>query len=147
MRVIPRLTPDLMIEPRDLTRLEVVDLKAGEISIDTLGITHRKVTGVSGVPLEHHGGEMRLRVPDARRFYEADPRTLPPGIEGRPMLTVVHEVDGLALGGFTYLVTVIEGGPNETAKPKLKGRATTRRGATRTGSSARNSARSSARAG
>jgi hypothetical protein len=57
------------------------------------------------------------------------------------MLTVVHEVDGLALGGFTYLVTVVEDERQDADKPKLKGRATTRRGTTRTGSSARTSAR------
>jgi hypothetical protein len=148
MRVIPRLTPDLKVEPRDLTRLEVIDLKPGEISIDTLGITHREVKAVGGVAIDHHEGQVRLRnAPDPRRFYPADARTLPPGIEGRPMLTVVHEVDGLALGGFTYLVTVVEDERKETDKPKLKGRATTRRGATRTGSSPRTSARSSARAG
>ncbi len=141
MRVIPRLTADLKIEPRDLTRLEVIDLKPGEISIDTLGITHREVKAVGGVAVDHHEGEVRLRnAPDPRRFYAADARTLPPGIEGRPMLTVVHEVDGLALGGITYLVTVVQDEATDKSKPKAR-RATARRGATRVGSAGRTSAR------
>lgn len=109
MRVIPRLTPDLTIEPRDLTRLETIDLSPGEISVDTLGINHRMLEAVGGVAVDQREGETRLRrAPDPAGFYKADPRTLPPGIEGRPMITVVHEIDGLALGGMSFLVTVVD---------------------------------------
>jgi hypothetical protein len=31
---------------------------------------------------------------------------LPPGIADRPMVTLVHSVNGLAIGGVTLLVTV-----------------------------------------
>ena len=41
--------------------------------------------------------------------YPVDERTLPPGVSGQSMITIVHEVDGLALGGVTYTVTVEDG--------------------------------------
>lgn len=121
MRVIPRLTPDLTIEPRDLKRLEAIDLNPGEISVDTIGITHRMLEAVGGVSVDHQEGEIRLRwAPDPTGFYKADPRTLPPGIEGRPMITVVHEIHGLALGGMSFLVTVVDEEADSKQGPKRR---------------------------
>ncbi|MGB9376653.1 MAG: hypothetical protein WCB04_03975 [Mycobacteriales bacterium] len=109
-RVIPRLTPDLQIETRDVTRLEALELAPGEETVDMLRLTHRKITAVfehrhEDLDLGPHAGHL-APAPDPRGHYGADERTLPPGVAGRPMVTVVHELDGMALGGVTYLVTV-----------------------------------------
>lgn len=126
-RVIPRLSPDFQIETRDLKRLDSVPLAPGDEAVDTLRLTHRKIESV----FEHHhedldGGEPRrflAKAPDARGHYAADERTLPPGIAGRPMVTIVHEVDGVALGGVTYLVD-IEHDHDKTPQRSARGKAT-----------------------
>ncbi len=109
-RVIPRLSPDIQIEMRDLKRLDSVELAPGDEAVDTLRLTHRKMAEVfehrhEDLDVDHHA-KFLAKAPDARGHYDADERTLPPGIAGRPMVTIVHEVDGVALGGVTYLVDV-----------------------------------------
>jgi hypothetical protein len=109
-RVIPRLTQEVQIEPRDLKRLEAVELAPGDEAIDTIRLIHRKLEGVFEHRHEQDGflaDALRglRRSPDPRGSYPAHDETLPPGIAGQPMVTVVHEVDGLPLGGVTFLVT------------------------------------------
>lgn len=127
MRVIPRLGPDLRVETRDLRRLATLELAPGAQVIDTLRVTHRDMVAVfehdhtdvrrpGAIALRHAEPEQDgyltvapaglAKAPDPCRCYPANDDTLPPGVAGRPMITVVHEVDGLALGGVTYLVTV-----------------------------------------
>lgn len=121
-RVIPRLREDVRIEPRDLKRLERTTLAPGDEVVDTIRLTHRPVEGIlehRGEPDGYLGGARRVlrEGPDPYGHYPARPETLPPGIEGQPMITVVHEVEGLPLGGITYLVTV---GEEEEAKPRQR---------------------------
>jgi len=129
-RVIPRLSPDLQIEMRDLKRLDSLPLAPGDETIDTLRLSHRDV----GPVFEHRHEDLDVGehvahlspAPDARGHYVADQRTLPPGIAGRPMVTIVHEMDGVALGGVTYLVTVDgeDKSPSRTAQAQPAGGST-----------------------
>jgi hypothetical protein len=110
LRVIPRLASDVRVEPRDLKRLEKITVAPGDEAIETIRLAHRPLAEV----FEHQhedgpgaGTRRALRqTPDPRGHYPADEETLPPGLAGQPMITVVHEANGLPLGGVTYLVTV-----------------------------------------
>jgi peptidoglycan hydrolase-like protein with peptidoglycan-binding domain len=98
LRVIPRLPSELRLSPRDLQR-ETVVLQPGESVHEALRVEHRRIVappgGVVPPPI--------LR-PDPLAMYPTDARALPPGIAGRPMITVVNEVEGALIGGFTFLV-------------------------------------------
>jgi hypothetical protein len=102
--------------------LETITLEPGEERIDTIRLTHRTVEevyehehGIQGY-LEH--AHMGLRsAPDILGHYPVDERTLPPGVSGQSMITIVDEVDGLALGGVTYTVTVEDGGRKPRPAP------------------------------
>ena len=89
-------------------------LKPRETHRDLIRLTHRKVK--THVVHEHKANKQaghatlpmrRLEQgPDPRGHYETDPRALPPGVAGRPMLTLVHKVNGVPQGGATFLITV-----------------------------------------
>jgi hypothetical protein len=127
-RVVPRLSPEIQIETRDLKRLDSVPLAPGDEAVDTLRLTHRELTDV----FEHRHEDLDVgepfrflpQAPDARGHYPVDERTLPPGIAGRPMVTIVHEVNGVALGGVTYLVTVEDERPARAPRAKNAARTT-----------------------
>jgi hypothetical protein len=113
MQVIPRLPIGLEIAGRDLVEQRTVVLRPGEAVRDRIRINHlgRLRPEQKRLTIESHIGapaDRPIRIerrPDPRGHYEVDPRTLPPGVAGRPMVTVVHTVDGLPLGGATFLVT------------------------------------------
>lgn len=119
MRVVPRLTPELQVSTRDLRRSETAVLGANEAVRDAIRLSHRDLKGV----YVHEGHDPKMdearcapparlgAAPDPAGFYPTDPRALPPGVAGRPMITVVHEIDGLPVGGVSYLVTVEEAKP------------------------------------
>ena len=113
LSVVPRLGPDLGIAARDLLAQRVRHLEPGETARDVIRILHAPIReriahrhpklhdthhacNCAGVPTQ----------PDPRGHYPTDPRALPPGIADRPMITLVHSVRGLAIGGVTLLVTV-----------------------------------------
>lgn len=111
MRVIPRLTDEVTVEPRDLKRVERTLLTAGEEKLESIRLTHRPLENA----FEHRyeaddylegASPVAPNRPDPRRHYPADERTLPPGIAGKPLITIVDEADGLPIGGVTYLVTI-----------------------------------------
>jgi hypothetical protein len=114
LSVIPRLSPDLELAGRDLLQERSRVLEPGQTSRDLIRVRH--TPGVR--QLVHDEGSMRsaepcppsappIRTsPDPWGHYPPDPRTLPPGVEGRPMITIAHLVDGLPTGGVTVLVTV-----------------------------------------
>lgn len=110
---VPRLPFGLELERRDLVEQRVVTLGAGEERLDRLMLTHlgelepRKATrrpryvGRDGCAAPIH--EV---VPDVSGHYDTDPRALPPGVAGRPMVTLTHvDEDGLVVGGVTLMVT------------------------------------------
>ena len=124
LRVVRRMSQEFEISPRDLINLESITLKPGETFRDTIRISHRQLN--QGPPHEHQGRGILARIenrPDPTTFYPADPRTLPPGIADRPLVTVVHEVNGRAVGGFTYVVEVAKSGTTERPRAKTRRRA------------------------
>ena len=120
IKVIPRCDPQFEILPRDLRER---DRLPGESAFDLIRVRHRKLKNVfthdeheKGKPagkaakgaavLREHGLARLETTPDPTRFYKTDPRALPPGVEGKPLITIVHEVDGRPLGGMTFMLTV-----------------------------------------
>jgi hypothetical protein len=114
LQVVPRLTQDFELSLRDLREQRVKDLKPGESSLDEIRLTHRKLRQHIVHDDDHHQEPgncvvkaRRLeQTPDPRGNYKTDPRALPPGVAGKPMVTVVHEAEGLALGGVSFMVTL-----------------------------------------
>lgn len=123
--VVPRLAPDLQASSRDLKQLAPRVLKPGEEIAEVVRLNHwpaKTEIGQSELPAElgaWHAVRPRKRptTPDPQRYYPTDPRTLPPGVAGRPMITVIHTVDGLPLTGVSLLVSVDGGEP-----PRAHGR-------------------------
>ncbi|MEA2888266.1 MAG: hypothetical protein QOD11_2626 [Bradyrhizobium sp.] len=113
LSIVPRLNADLKIASRDLLEQRFRILRKGEEARDVLRILHEPVR--ERIAHKHPKRHQEYRAcscatvptrPDPNGHYPADPRTLPPGIAGRPMVTLVHSVNGLAMGGVTLLVTV-----------------------------------------
>lgn len=134
LRAVPRLTPDLEISLRDLTERQALLLKPGETALDLIRVTHRKLKAhvVHEHEPENHSPYANLTVkrieqtPDPRGHYRTDPRALPPGVADRPMLTIVHEVNGLPQGGATFLITLDKGKKKGRPQPR-KAKAVKRR--------------------
>ncbi len=115
MRIVPRLTPQLHVSLRSLIEQEVRVLEPGEASLDTILIEYQQISAhfdqatqekqqlFNFTPVKH-----RVNRPDPFGYYKTDTRSLPPGVAGKPMVTIFNEVDGCLIGGVTYLVTVDE---------------------------------------
>lgn len=128
LAVVPRLIPGLEIASRDLATQQSRLLKPGEVSQDVLRLNYWPVKGEitrteheknrKDRPCSCHGkatlSPPKTR-PDPLGHYPTDPRALPPGVAGKPMLTVVHLVEGMPQGGVTFLVALDEG-----TKTKIK---------------------------
>lgn len=116
LKVIPRLPGSYTISRFDLKRLQQINLDPGETHLDVIRINKAKTNKllVNKDPyLEklYQQGVLNRRMemkPDLKHVYKTPAEALPPGVAGRPMITVVHEVDGLALGGMTFLLSVEE---------------------------------------
>ena len=118
MQVVPRLGPEFEVSLEDIREQKTKRLGPGETSLDEIRLTHRKVGKyiVHNDDHNHHPDHEPCRCvinprrveqsPDPRGYYKTDPQSLPPGVAGKPMVTVVHEVDGLPLGGVTFMVTL-----------------------------------------
>jgi hypothetical protein len=112
LRVVPRLTSDFDLSLREVRAMESIALKPGEEIVDTLHVEHRPVKAAAfeiAVKKPNTGlarFERRLKTPDLFGSYPTDPDTLPPGVAGRPMITIVNEVDGVPIGGVTYMITI-----------------------------------------
>jgi hypothetical protein len=118
---VPRFRQQFELAARDLREQRVKTLKPGEISVDELRIYHRPVQGEitrtslprrrkskeppcpCAAPLPQLGQE-----PDLSGDYPVDPRTLPPGLADKPMVTLVHRADGQVIGGVTLMLSVDE---------------------------------------
>ena len=122
MVVVPRMAKDFELSPRDLKALGPLALAPGETIQDRLRVTHRPIKAV-----QEHAHDARTTAfranadPDPTGNYPVDPDSLPPGVSKMPMITVVHRVDGRALGGVTFLLTPSRQGAHPKP-PKVAGR-------------------------
>jgi hypothetical protein len=115
LTVIPRLTKDFQIAQRDIDQNGPLLLNPGETSVDTLRILNRPVKDVRREqPKEDKTARkgnccccppMARRKPDVRGHYPTNPAALPPGVAGKPLVTLVHTVNGRALGGVTFMIS------------------------------------------
>ena len=113
LEVVSRLPVDLDISLRDLRANRTVTLNPAEAVTDIVRISHlaglkmdqKRVTPLPPVGRSADRLQRLGRKPDPRGFYPTDPRALPPGVAGKPMVTIVHRSNGLALGGVTFLVS------------------------------------------
>lgn len=114
MKIIPRLPNYYQISQYDVKRLEVINMKPAEVLLDEIriykGSNEREIHKHEDEHLEelHQQGVLNpcLKTqPDLQGDYKTLAEALPPGVAGRPMVTVVHEVDGIPLGGVTFLLS------------------------------------------
>jgi hypothetical protein len=117
LSIVPRLTPGLEVALRDIQELQADPLLApGEVRQDAIRLLHRRHAHKPSPHVEpetpHDPCTERLTKqhlePDPRGHYPADPRTVPPGVAGKPLITLVHSVQGIPQGGITFMVTVDE---------------------------------------
>ena len=128
LRVVPRLTNDVIVEQRDVKRLQARTLAPGEEIVDAIRLTHRNQEAVYEHRHDEVGDDGFLptvarglrRAPDPVGHYPAHEETLPPGVAGKPLLTIVHEADGLPLGGVTYLVDIQGGSQRGRTRPAAR---------------------------
>jgi hypothetical protein len=121
LSVVPRFAHQFELAPRDLEEQRVKRLKPDEAVVDLLRVYHRPsradVTRTAAArPSKDKdpcpcAGPARAsgREPDPTGDYPVDARTLPPGLEGKPMVTLVHRTDGQVIGGITLMLTVEKG--------------------------------------
>jgi hypothetical protein len=62
----------------------------------------------------------RTARPEKDRHYPVDPATLPPGVDPANLVTLVHFVDGVAVGGITYQIVQPEDACKEAPKKAPK---------------------------
>lgn len=120
---IPRFGPEFALARRDLREQRLKLLEPGETSIDELRIYHRPagagVTAMHAAPAGTGKGagpcrapvREPMRKPDPSGNYATDPRALPPGLAGKPMLTLMYRADGRVTGGITLLLSHADQAP------------------------------------
>jgi hypothetical protein len=118
MTLVPRFSHQFELATRDLLEQRVKRLRPGQSVMDEIRIYHRpsarKITATDTRKGRRNkddcpcAGPVRSdgREPDPSGDYPIDPRTLPPGLKGKPMVTVVHKSDGRVLGGITLMLSV-----------------------------------------
>lgn len=110
---VPRLPFGMELSRRDLVEQRVVTLGAGEERLDRLMLTHlgeleprKATTAPRRVGRDECAMPIHEFVPDVTGHYDTDPRALPPGVAGKPMVTLTHvDEDGHVVGGVTLMVT------------------------------------------
>jgi hypothetical protein len=115
--VVPRFQHQFEIAARDRREQQFKTLKPRDVSVDELRIYHRPVKGqITSTHLPSHAKDKEpcpcaapqpqlAQKPDPGGDYPVDPRTLPPGVAGKPMVTLVHRAGGHAVGGVTLMLT------------------------------------------
>lgn len=105
LAVIPRLPHGLDLSRLDLVEQRAVSLEPGGESVDRIAL-HQSGDLIRRKPSKEDrrpGG----RAPDPTGYYPTEAAALPPGVAGRPMVTVTHlDEDGLVIGGVSLMVTV-----------------------------------------
>ncbi|HET7500891.1 MAG TPA: hypothetical protein VFK02_07815 [Kofleriaceae bacterium] len=101
VQIIPRLEsrPDLKISTRD-----VRELQRGGTTLPELRISH--VPAAASLALAPSNASGANRFPSPQVNYRTDPRALPPGVAGKPMVTVGVAGKDMPSGGVTFLVDV-----------------------------------------
>lgn len=95
LRVIPRLNPHIKVSQVDLKQQKSKHLRAGESTLDSIRLYHDPAKKVTTDHQNHKFSE---------DGYTTPKEALPPGIDGANLITVVHEVDGLSIGGVSFNV-------------------------------------------
>lgn len=113
--VVPRLGAAWEVSRDDLRQLSPQLLDAREERFEVLRIRERSAKiHEHEDPVTHEpkgacgcaSAQRRMaKTPDAGGHYAVDPRSLPPGVGGRPMVTVVQMSNGIPTGGVTFLVS------------------------------------------
>lgn len=107
--VIPRLPQGMEVDKRNVIEQKTKLLRPGDAVVDTIRVSHlgkiARKPGQTLTKVSEKRPHKLERTPDPRGFYETDPRALPPGVAGRPMVTIVHRVGDVATGGVTFLIT------------------------------------------
>lgn len=102
VEVIPRTHGRWAVSAADLRHANQATFQRGEKVVDTFRL--RKLERLT----QHTAGRMKSPAremrPDPFGHYPTDPRALPPGLEGMPMVTITHVVNGRAVGGFTWVI-------------------------------------------
>ena len=111
--VISRLPPDLRVSRRDVLEQKERLLLPEQAVLDRIRVEHvpgaRMVEGKPSTKTPPYRFQPIRRLetrPNPSLSYKTDPRALPPGVAGKPMITLAHVVNGRVIGGMTFLVTV-----------------------------------------
>jgi len=115
--VIPRTDGRVFVSNADLELIRKSTVRPGQKIMDTFRIRRRAKITHNGSPAKLTAdflakkpcpklmGKTRLELePDPFGHYPTNPRALPPGLEGVPLITVAHVVDGRLIGGFTWAI-------------------------------------------
>jgi hypothetical protein len=112
LTIVPHLPPGLVVSTPDLRAKAIVHLEPGAAVYDSIRVQHtpaarKPIAEVKPIVKQHACGFVNVQTaPDPRGDYPIDPRALPPGLAGKPMITLVHSVDGHPQGGMTFMITV-----------------------------------------
>jgi hypothetical protein len=124
---VPRFERQFELAPRDLQEQRVKLLRPEESCIDELRIYHRPLSRIGNQTRRPNGRgknadcpcsaplPQNLQRPDPTGDYPADPRTLPPGVAGKPMVTLVYRADGQVIGGVTLMLSLEDGEHERTS--------------------------------
>lgn len=115
-RIVPRVPPTLADEmvievPRVIQHvMEFDEFRSDRIRMNLKSPTRRRVSGIMRKEVEGlEAGSRKMKV--VRQQQEGNyppPEALPPGVHGRPLVTVAVTAGGEAVGGFTAALLVDE---------------------------------------
>jgi len=110
--IIPRFHKQMEISGFDAMREQIIELAPNGIHLDQLRVYQRPTKiDKDRTPIFIPAcpePKLAMRRPDISSHYDPHPDILPPGLEGTPMVTVVHLKDGVAVGGYTYAIHLEE---------------------------------------
>ncbi len=113
--VIPRTYGRWFVSAADLLHARALAVRPGQEVVDQFRVRRRaKLTQQAGhvmvtpefmakrpCPGSEAATRREIR-PDPFGHYPTDPRALPPGLDGVPLITIAHVVNGRPIGGFTW---------------------------------------------
>jgi hypothetical protein len=120
--VIPRLSKDFVLSLSDITENQTRLMLPGEVVQDTIRISHvsaKRSLDKKKLQNNHQKPSRYAIKPDPLGYYSTPKEALPPGVDPQSLITVVHESNGLSLGGITFQVK-LEKNEGSRKSPKEK---------------------------
>jgi hypothetical protein len=105
--VVPRLGRNFVLSLSDIKENQTRLMLPNEVIQDTIRISHvpaQRGTDKRTLENTHRKPSPYATTPDPLGYYSTPKGALPPGVDPQSLITIVHESNGLPLGGITFQI-------------------------------------------